>query len=86
MNDLINKIDLGNIVKMFRLKKDLSQLELSKRMRINVSKIIAFEKNEKNPSIDELIRLCSFLDITDISIFKDALQFQLDHYNNNEVF
>lgn len=47
----------GNLIKMARLERGLSQRELARRARTSQATISAYEAGEKSPSLDTLARI-----------------------------
>ncbi len=75
--------DLGNKLKNLRLNKNLTQVDVAKRIDVSKSRISSYELNVNEPSLDILIKLASlynvsldslleldkrnYLDVTDLS-------------------
>lgn len=56
-------VDLANIIRLGRAKKNISQTELAKRLGIAASAISYWESGEKIPSGDSLLKLIEELDL-----------------------
>lgn len=61
-------VQIGKIIKNYRIEKGISQSDLSKRSGIEQPDISAIEKGKKNITIETLSRLCRVLDIKDIPV------------------
>lgn len=63
-------MDLGKIIKQGRSKKQMTQEELAKIVKVNKVSIWAWESNKYSPSGEMLIKLGEILDIVD-ELFPD---------------
>ena len=57
-------MELGDILAELREDRGLTQLELSKQLHISNSSISAYENGSRLPSIDILLSLARFFDVT----------------------
>lgn len=60
------KIQIGVIVKLYRLKKGLSQFQVGNEVDLTKDYIGIIERGKANPTIEVIISICNFLEI-DIS-------------------
>ena len=60
MSNEIN-VNLGNIIKMARIKKNLSQEELGKFLKVTGSLVSRWESNKRIPEVDTLYKLVYLL-------------------------
>jgi transcriptional regulator with XRE-family HTH domain len=54
----------GDKLRALRLKRNLTQQQLADMTELTKSSISAYERNAKYPSIDVLIRLCSYFRVS----------------------
>lgn len=59
-----------NRIKEFRKKKNLSQSDISKIMRVGQSTVANWESEYRNPSVRRAIQLANILDTTVESLYK----------------
>ncbi len=67
---------IGDIVKDLRTKRDLSQKDLSDRLKVTASFISQLENNQISPSIHSLIQLCKALDVNPAIFFNELYEEQ----------
>jgi putative transcriptional regulator len=63
------EVDL-NKIKEFRTKKNLSQADIAKYIGVKQNTISQWEREERNPSILQALRLSEILDTTIESLYK----------------
>lgn len=56
-------MDIGQIIKLGRIKKGLKQKDIADAMGVSVSLISSWENNTRNPNADEIIKLANMLDV-----------------------
>lgn len=56
--------DLGNKLKNLRLNKNLTQVDVAKRIDVSKSRISSYELNVNEPSLDILIKLASLYNVS----------------------
>ena len=54
----------GDKLRVLRVEKNLTQKELAVRMGIARSSVSAYEKNQKYPSIDVLVKICQVFGVS----------------------
>ncbi|MCT3788230.1 helix-turn-helix transcriptional regulator [Elizabethkingia anophelis] len=57
------KSQIGKLVQLHRLRKGLSQLQLGNELNISSNHIGRIERAETNPTIENVVKLCNFLEI-----------------------
>jgi transcriptional regulator with XRE-family HTH domain len=62
-------------IKMIRLKKGISQMELSLRSNLSQSFITNIEKGKKQPSVITLIRIADALEVNPQDFFPETVGF-----------
>ncbi|AQX51319.1 helix-turn-helix domain-containing protein [Elizabethkingia anophelis] len=72
-------IQIGNIFQLNRLKKRLSQLQLGNELNLSSNHIGRIERAETNPTIENIIKLCNFLEIDILSLFTKLTQKDLEN-------
>ncbi|MCT4084695.1 hypothetical protein CMU71_13790 [Elizabethkingia anophelis] len=60
------KIQIGIIIKLYRLRKGLSQFQVGNEVDLTKDYIGIIERGKTNPTIEVIIGICNFLEI-DIS-------------------
>jgi transcriptional regulator with XRE-family HTH domain len=63
------KIQIGKLIQLFRLRKKLSQFQLGIELNISKDHIGRIERAETNPTIENIVKLCNFLDIDMLFLF-----------------
>jgi transcriptional regulator with XRE-family HTH domain len=63
------KIQIGKLIQLFRLRKKLSQFQLGIELNISKDHIGRIERAETNPTIENIVNLCNFLDIDMLFLF-----------------
>lgn len=66
-----NNYSIGNKIRAFRLAKGFSQEELAFRAEISSVYLRQIEKNDKNPTINTLLKLCDALCINPSDLFEN---------------
>lgn len=69
----MDKVSLGNRIKEARVKKGLTQLELSRAADINEMYLSEIERGIKMPSMNVFIKLISALDISADFLLRDEI-------------
>lgn len=89
-------VDIGNLIRIGRAKKNMSQADLAKKLGVVPSAISQWESGKKTPSGDTLIALAQILDIIS-DIFPgyvkseraenhvDAVYAQMDNTTQKEI-
>lgn len=57
------KFQIGKIIQLHRLKRELSQLQLGNELNLSSNHIGRIERAETNPTIENMVKLCNFLEI-----------------------
>lgn len=57
------KFQIGKITQLHRLKRELSQLQLGNELNLSSNHIGRIERAETNPTIENMVKLCNFLEI-----------------------
>lgn len=71
MNENQLLIDLGLKIKKIRLKKNMTQNDLSIECNFEKASMSRIESGQTNPTIKTLYKICSALDVHIIDLFKD---------------
>ncbi|MGN7477578.1 helix-turn-helix domain-containing protein [Solibacillus silvestris] len=66
------KLQLHEQLKTLRLEKNLSIEELSKKTRVGIEKLTAYEKGEQIPSAQTILKLSTILEVP-VSNLMDGL-------------
>ena len=77
----------GLRLKSLRLKKGLTQSQLAKKLELTRSSISYYEKNAVYPSIEILIKICRYFDVSAdflIGLSNDK-EFQISHLTDEQV-
>ena len=77
----------GLRLKTLRLQKDLTQIELAKKLDITRSSVSYYEKNAVYPSIEMLIKICQYFNVSADYLLglSDIKEFQISHLNDEQV-
>jgi len=71
MNENQLLIDLGFKIKKLRLKKNMTQNELSIECNFEKASMSRIESGQTNPTVKTLYKICNALDIHISDLFKD---------------
>ncbi|SHF03002.1 helix-turn-helix domain-containing protein [Chryseobacterium sp. OV279] len=63
------KFQIGKLIQLHRLKRELSQLQLGNELNISSNHVGRIERAETNPTIEILILFCNFLEIDLLHLF-----------------
>ena len=71
---------MGRTLKEWRVNKDLTQLELAKKIGVPQSTYNAWERNTDSIKVGNVLRICNALDIKpqDIIFFEEESHFNCD--------
>lgn len=71
---------MGRTLKEWRVNKDLTQLELAKKIGVPQSTYNAWERNTDSIKVGNVLKICNALDIKpqDINFFEDESHFNCD--------
>ena len=77
----------GLRLKTLRLQKDLTQNQLAKKLELTRSSISYYEKNAVYPSIEILIKICQYFDVSADFLLglSDTKEFQISHLTDEQV-
>lgn len=67
------KLEIGTVVRDYRIKAGLSQEKLSERMNTSRQYISSIEKNSRVISVETMVRLAQALGISPVEIFQDII-------------
>jgi transcriptional regulator with XRE-family HTH domain len=56
--------DLGNKLKNLRLNKNLTQVDVAKRIGVSKSRISSYELNVNEPSLDIIVKLAALYNVS----------------------
>lgn len=77
--DLINlKLQIGIIIQLYRLRKELSQFMLGLEVGMSRDHVGRIERGKTNPTIENLVKICDYLDIDILLFFSRLEQDELD--------
>lgn len=65
--------NMGNFIRMMRESKGLTQADIAARMNISSQNISAYERGERGPSVEWVIRLCEALNVNPEDFFLQLL-------------
>lgn len=82
----LNKIEFGNNLKKARKAKGLSQENLAKVIKKNVSTIARFESARLSPSAEEISLMCDELGINEHELFKTSTDNIINIENSKNPF
>ena len=68
------KDNIGENIRIARIKKNMSQLELAKNLNVERSTVSGWETGKRSPDFDMLGRLCAVLDIPMLSLMAEKEQ------------
>ena len=57
-------MQIGNTLKNLRIEAELTQTQLSKNLNIGQSTIVGYEKNEREPTLSNLIQYAKFFNVS----------------------
>jgi transcriptional regulator with XRE-family HTH domain len=72
-------------IKSIRLKKGISQMELSLRSNLSQSFIANIEKGKKQPSVITLIRIADALEVNPQDFFPEPLDFSTKEQTKEKI-
>ena len=55
---------LGTNIKVHRLEKELTQEKLAQKMNTTKAAISRYEKDQRQPRLDIILRICEVLDVS----------------------
>ncbi len=61
------------IIKMARLKSEMTQVELAKKLKVQQSFISKYENNERKLDVLEFIKICQIISIRPTDIIREFL-------------
>jgi len=61
---------LGNNLKEIRIKKDITQIEIAKRLNVNRSFISNIENGKNNPTLSTITNIANVLDVPTKELLK----------------
>ena len=64
MEEMIHMVYFGNKIKALRSEQGITQQQLAKKLGLVRATVSAYEQGIKYPSIDVLIKLCSFFNVS----------------------
>ncbi|MDR2238554.1 MAG: helix-turn-helix domain-containing protein [Chryseobacterium sp.] len=63
------KFQIGKLIQLHRLKRELSQLQLGNELNISSNHVGRIERAETNPTIESLVKFCNFFEIDMLLLF-----------------
>ncbi|KMQ62601.1 hypothetical protein ACM40_10025 [Chryseobacterium sp. BLS98] len=63
------KFQIGKLIQLHRLKKNLSQFQLGNELNLSSNHVGRIERAETNPTIENLVKLCNFFEIDMLFLF-----------------
>lgn len=63
------KFQIGKIIQVYRLRRELSQFQLGLELNISKDHIGRIERGLTNPTIENIVKLSNFLDINILFLF-----------------
>jgi transcriptional regulator with XRE-family HTH domain len=72
-------------IKSIRLKKGISQMELSLRSNLSQSFIVNIEKGKKQPSVLTLIRIAEALEVNPQDFFPEFLNLDTKEHTKEKI-
>lgn len=80
------KIQIGKLIQLHRLKKELSQFQLGNELNISSNHVGRIERAETNPTVEILVKFCNFFEIDMLLLFKKlndnelkSIESEIDH-------
>jgi transcriptional regulator with XRE-family HTH domain len=73
MGDVNFNKDLGNFIRKIREAQGMTQAEVAALMNVNAQNISSYERGERGPSVEWVIRLCDALKVEPKSFFLEFL-------------
>ena len=67
-------MNIGKAIKKIRTEKSLSQKDLSERTTISRTSLSQIEKGKKRPSVKNLKKICSILEVPDTLVYFYGLE------------
>ena len=80
-------IYFGERLKALRRGKKLTQQQLADKIELVKSSICAYEKNTKYPSVDVLIKLCKFFDVSSDYLLglSDKIEYEISELTDDQL-
>lgn len=66
-------MDIGNIIKQARIKKNLSQYQLADMLGTTQPMLAAYENNKRTPKLETLMRIAAALDTSVLSLLPSEI-------------
>ncbi|MBB4807479.1 transcriptional regulator with XRE-family HTH domain [Chryseobacterium defluvii] len=63
------KFQIGKLIQLHRLKKNLSQFQLGNELNLSSNHVGRIERAETNPTIENLVKFCNFFEIDMLLLF-----------------
>ncbi|MFS4469810.1 helix-turn-helix domain-containing protein [Chryseobacterium sp. T20] len=63
------KFQIGKLIQVYRLRRELSQFQLGLELNISKDHVGRIERGLTNPTIENIVKLCNFLDINILFLF-----------------
>ncbi|EFK35739.1 MULTISPECIES: helix-turn-helix domain-containing protein [Chryseobacterium] len=80
------KFQIGKLIQVYRLRKELSQFQLGLELNISKDHVGRIERGLTNPTIENIVKLCNFLDINILFLFTKLditelkkIELEIDH-------
>ncbi|PQA90915.1 hypothetical protein B0A69_19470 [Chryseobacterium shigense] len=80
------KIQIGKLIQLHRLKKELSQFQLGNELNLSSNHVGRIERAETNPTIEILVKFCNFFEIDMLLLFTKlsdselkSIESEIDH-------
>ncbi|WP_294279885.1 helix-turn-helix transcriptional regulator [uncultured Chryseobacterium sp.] len=64
------KFQIGKLIQLHRLKRQLSQLQLGNELNISSNHVGRIERAETNPTLESLLTICNFFEIDILHLFR----------------
>jgi len=69
--------NIGRIILLNRLRKGLSQFNFGLEVGLSSNQVGRIERSESNPTVQTLVNICSFVGISEETLFR--------HYDKGEI-
>ena len=80
------KFQIGKLIQVYRLRRKLSQFQLGLELNISKDHVGRIERGLTNPTIENIVKLCNFLDINILFLFTKMdikelkkIELEIDH-------
>lgn len=70
------KVQIGIIIRLARLRKQLSQFQLGNEVDLTKDYVGIIERGRTNPTIEVIVKICNFLDIELSTLFTPLIDYE----------